>query len=216
MSGAGGPRIESVNRGRPTLLMLGGRPRKTGIDKVPVEGPVALRDDAVDGDLVVDTAVHGGYDRAVYAYAAEDYAWWSDQLGRGLGPGEFGENLTTAGIAIADARIGERWRIGTALLEVSEPRQPCSTLGAKIGDQRFVKRFAKALRHGAYLRIVAPGEVAAGDPIEVVDRPDHDVTIGLLGRVLFEDPALGPRILAADALTDAWHAEGERLAVKHA
>lgn len=215
MSEPSGPRVASVNLGRPRLLLINGDPHKTGIFKEPADGPVLLRDDAVDGDAVVDTRVHGGYDKAVYAYATEDYEWWSAELERELGPGDFGENLTTAGIDIGEARIGERWRVGAALLEVSEPRQPCSTLGAKMGDQRFVKRFAKALRLGTYLRIVAPGEVAAGDPIEVVERPDHDVTIGLLGRVLFEDSTLGPRILAADALTDAWREHGEKLAARH-
>ena len=209
-----GPRIASVNTARARLLTVNNAPRKTGIFKQPVAGRVELRDDAVAGDKVVDTAVHGGYDKAVYAYAAEDYAWWAQQLGRELSPGWFGENLTTVGVAIADAAIGERWRVGTALLEVSEPRQPCSTLGAKLGDQRFVKVFARSLRLGTYLRIIEPGDVGAGDPIELVERPDHDVTIGLLSRVLFEDRSLGPRILAADKLTDAWRARGEKLAAR--
>ena len=210
----GPARVASVNVGRPKLLLINGQPNKTGIDKQPIDGPVELRDDAVAGDAVVDREYHGGYDKAVYAYASEDYAWWSGELGRELGPGAFGENLTTSGIAIAEARIGERWRVGSALLEVSEPRQPCSTLGAKMGDQRFVRRFAKALRLGTYMRIIEPGVVAAGDAIDVVDRPDHEVTVGLLGRVLFEDSSLGPQVLAAGALTDAWRAHGERLAAK--
>jgi len=211
---SGPAQVDSVNVGRPKLLLINGQPNKTGIDKQPIDGPVELRDDAVAGDAVVDREYHGGYDKAVYAYASEDYAWWSGELGRELGPGAFGENLTTSGIAIAEARIGERWRVGSALLEVSEPRQPCSTLGAKMGDQRFVRRFAKALRLGTYLRIIEPGVVAAGDAIDVVDRPDHEVTVGLLGRVLFEDSSLGPQVLAAGALTDAWRAHGERLAAK--
>ena len=211
---SGPAQVDSVNVGRPKLLLINGQPNKTGIDKQPIDGPVELRDDAVAGDAVVDREHHGGYDKAVYAYASEDYAWWSGELGRELGPGAFGENLTTSGIAIAEARIGERWRVGSALLEVSEPRQPCSTLGAKMGDQRFVRRFAKALRLGTYMRIIEPGVVAAGDAIDVVDRPDHEVTVGLLGRVLFEDSSLGPQVLAAGALTDAWRAHGERLAAK--
>jgi MOSC domain-containing protein YiiM len=211
---SGPAQVDSVNVGRPKLLLINGQPNKTGIDKQPTDGPVELRDDAVAGDAVVDREYHGGYDKAVYAYASEDYAWWSGELGRELGPGAFGENLTTSGIAIAEARIGERWRVGSALLEVSEPRQPCSTLGAKMGDQRFVRRFAKALRLGTYMRIIEPGVVAAGDAIDVVDRPDHEVTVGLLGRVLFEDSSLGPQVLAAGALTDAWRAHGERLAAK--
>ena len=211
---SGPAQVDSVNVGRPKLLLINGQPNKTGIDKQPTDGPVELRDDAVAGDAVVDREYHGGYDKAVYAYASEDYAWWSGELGRELGPGAFGENLTTSGIAIAEARIGERWRVGSALLEVSEPRQPCSTLGAKMGDQRFVRRFAKALRLGTYMRIIEPGVVGAGDAIDVVDRPDHEVTVGLLGRVLFEDSSLGPQVLAAGALTDAWRAHGERLAAK--
>ena len=212
MSGAA--RVESVNVARPRLVLINGQPRKSGIHKRPVSGPVALRDDRVEGDAVVDRAVHGGYDKAVYAYAAEDYEWWSGELGRKLGPGAFGENLTTRGIDLSEALVGERWRVGSALLEASEPRQPCSTLGAKMGDQRFVRRFAKALRLGAYMRIIEPGVVGAGDGIDVVDRPGHEVTVGLLGRVLFEDSSLGPQVLAAGALTEAWRAHGERLAAK--
>lgn len=211
---SGPARVASVNVGRPKLLLINGQPNKTGIDKQPTDGPVEFRDDAVAGDAVVDREHHGGYDKAVYAYASEDYEWWSGELGRELAPGAFGENLTTSGIAIAAARIGERWRVGSALLEVSEPRQPCSTLGAKMGDQRFVRRFAKALRLGTYMRIIEPGVVGAGDAIDVVDRPDHEVTVGLLGRVLFEDSSLGPQVLAAGALTDSWRAHGERLAAK--
>jgi MOSC domain-containing protein YiiM len=214
---SGPPRVESVNVGRPRLVLVNGQPRKSGIDKRPVSGPVALRDDRVDGDAVVDRAVHGGYDKAVYAYAAEDYAWWSAELGRELGPGAFGENLTTRGIDLRETLVGERWRVGGALLEASEPRQPCSTLGAKMGDQRFVKRFARSLRLGTYLRIIEPGAVEPGSPIEVVERPDHGVAIGLLGRVLFEDRSLGPGVLdAGDALTDGWRRIGERLAAKQA
>lgn len=213
MSGAA--RVESVNVARPRLVLINGQPRKSGIHKRPVSGPVALRDDRVEGDAVVDRAVHGGYDKAVYAYAAEDYEWWSGELGRKLGPGAFGENLTTRGIDLSEALVGERWRVGSALLEASEPRQPCSTLGAKMGDQRFVKRFARSLRLGTYLRIIEPGEVEAGSQIEVVERPDHGVAIGLLGRVLFEDRSLGPEVLAAgDALTAGWRRIGERLAAK--
>jgi MOSC domain-containing protein YiiM len=207
--------LVSVNVGRARLLMMGAGPHKTGIFKEPIEGRVSLRDDAVAGDRVIDTAVHGGHDKAVYAYSEEDYAWWTAELDRELLPGAFGENLTIEGVDIRAALIGERWRIGSALLEVSEPRQPCSTLGAKMGDQRFVKRFAKAMRLGTYLRIIEEGDVGAGDAIEVVERPDHDVTIGLLSRVLFEDNTLGAQILAADALTETWREHGEKLAGRY-
>ncbi len=205
-----------MNAARARLLLINGEPHKTGIFKEPVEGRITLADDAVIGDTVADTAVHGGYDKAVYSYAAEDYRWWEERLGRELSPGWFGENLTLQGIEIRDALIGERWRVGSALLEVSEPRQPCSKLGAKMSDQRFVRAFAKAMRLGTYLRIIEPGDVGAGDSIEVVERPDHEVTIGLLSRVLFEDSSLGPQILVARALTDAWREHGEKLAARPA
>lgn len=212
---SGPARVESVNVGRPRPVLINGQPHESGIDKRPVGGAVALRDDGVEGDAVVDRAVHGGYDKAVYAYALEDYRWWSGELGRQLAPGAFGENLTTSGVDLRAVLVGERWRVGSALLEASEPRQPCSTLGAKMGDQRFVKRFARSLRLGTYLRIIEPGEVEPGSPIEVLERPDHGVTISLLGRVVFEDRSLGPGILAAgDALTDGWRRIGERLAAK--
>ena len=215
-TGASGSSVASVNVAKARLILINGEPQKTGIFKEEVPGRIELRDDGVIGDRVVDTAVHGGYDKAVYAYAAEDYRWWESQLGRDLPPGWFGENLMLEGLDPRDARIGERWRVGTALLEVSEPRQPCSKLGAKMGDQRFVKAFAKAMRLGTYLRIVEPGDVGAGDRIEIAERPDHDVTIGMLSRVLFEDPALGPGILAADGLTAAWREHGEKLATRYA
>jgi len=208
-------RVLSVNAGLPREVTWRGKPVTTGIYKEPADGRVPVRRLNLDGDRQADLRVHGGPDKAVYAYPSEFYELWSRERPElDLGPGAFGENLTTSGIAIAEARIGERWRVGSALLEVSEPRQPCSTLGAKMGDQRFVRRFAKALRLGTYMRIIEPGVVAAGDAIDVVDRPDHEVTVGLLGRVLFEDSSLGPQVLAAGALTDAWRAHGERLAAK--
>src|SRR5262249_11175939 len=150
----------------------------TGIWKEPVGGRVALRGVNVDGDEQADRKVHGGVDKAVYAYAREDYDWWEGELARSLDPGMFGENLTTSGLDLNQAVIGERWRVGSALLEVSEPRFPCFKLGLKMGTQRFIKQFAKARRPGTYLRIVEEGEIGAGDGITVSHRPQHGVTIG--------------------------------------
>lgn len=209
MSGA---RIESINVGRPRLIMINGQPVKTAIYKSPVEGPVHAGPEGLEPDRQADLSVHGGIDKAVYAYSVDDYLWWGEQLGRELTPGEFGENLTVAGIDLASTRIGERWHAGEALLEVSEPRQPCSKLGAKMGDPRFIKRFAKAMRHGAYLRVIEAGPLERGDPIEVIDRPDHDVTIELLGRIVFEDRSLAARALQAPALSPGWREWATELA----
>ncbi len=160
-------RLVSVNVGRPRIVEWQGREVETAIWKEPVAGRVALRGVNVDGDGQADLRVHGGRDKAVYAYAVEDYAWWSEQLGRDLGPGTFGENLTTEGIDLSSTPIGSQWRAGTARLEVSQPRFPCFKLGIRMGDAGFVKEFEHAARFGAYLRIIEEGEVGAGDDIVV-------------------------------------------------
>lgn len=183
-------RVVSVNIGRPRPVQVGGRTRSTGIFKEPQEGRVRVAGVTVGDDVQVDKKYHGGPLQAVYAYAAEDYSWWSEQLGRELAPGTFGENLTTRGIDVTNALIGERWSVGTTVLEVTDPRIPCSTLRARMGVPGFVRRFARAARFGAYLMIVEEGDVAAGDPVEVVHRPDHGVTIREVGILHFdEDPA---------------------------
>ena len=133
----------------------------------------------VEGDDQADRRVHGGPDKAVYAYAAEDTAFWEAELGRELGPGAFGENLTTEGLDVSGAVVGERWRIGDVELEVCQPRLPCAKLALRMGEPTMVKRFAQASRPGAYLRIVSEGSLGAGDAIEVVSRPEHGVTCGM-------------------------------------
>jgi MOSC domain-containing protein YiiM len=198
------PRLLSVNVGRPREIARGKGTVRTSIWKSPVEGRVAARDDHLDGDEAADRRFHGGYDKAVYAYAREDYDWWEEELGRELEPASFGENLTTQGLDLNDARVGERWRVGTVLLEVSQPRLPCFKLGLRMGHARFPKRFAAARRPGAYLRIVEEGELGAGDAIEVIERPDHDVTLRLMADVRLDHGGHDPRILAADALPEKW------------
>jgi MOSC domain-containing protein YiiM len=157
----------------------------------------------VEGDDQADRQHHGGPDQAVYAYARESYAWWEVELGVALAPGTFGENLTLEGIDVDGALIGERWSVGGpegVLLEVTAPRIPCSKLGKRMGDPRFVKRFAGARRPGAYLRILREGAVQAGDAVEVVERPSHDVTVAVVNEALVFDDALAPRLLEAPAL----------------
>lgn len=157
------------------------KPTRTGIDKRPVEGPARIEPLGVVGDSILDTANHGGLDQAVYAYALEDQQWWADQLDdeltRPITPGSFGENLTVSGIAVNDARPGERWAVGSVVLEVVYPRTPCSTFAGFMGLPRWVKRFAQAERPGAYLRVVTPGELCAGDEIEVSPGPPGVPTI---------------------------------------
>ena len=199
-------RIVSVNLGVPREAEWEGRRFTTAIVKTPAAGPVALRGVNLAGDDQADRTVHGGPDKAVYAYAAEDYAWWEGELGAPLGPGTFGENLTTANLDTSGAVVGERWRIGDALLEVAGPRVPCYKLGWRMNDVRFVKRFGHALRPGAYLRIVEPGSVERGNPVEVLARPAHGVTVRDVSRIFFFEPGRVPELLDVPELSASWHA----------
>ena len=150
----------------------------TAIDKRPVPGPVKVNDLGLYGDVQADRAFHGGLDQAVYAYSDESAQWWAAQLGSDVTPGMFGENLRTAGIDVDGAVIGERWRVGSeVVLEVTGPRIPCATFGRFLGQRSWVRRFADAGLVGAYLRVVHRGYVSAGDPVEVVHRPAHGVTV---------------------------------------
>lgn len=184
----------------------------TGIDKVAATEPVMVRapgsmhaglGSGLVGDTIGNHRVHGGDDQAVYAYAREDLDAWQVELQRELTNGVFGENLTTSGIDVTGARIGERWRIGTdgLVLEVSAPRTPCRTFQTFLNLNHWIKTFTQAGKPGAYFRVIAPGTVRAGDPIDVVHRPDHDVTIGLVFRARMTEPELLPSLLVADALS---------------
>jgi MOSC domain-containing protein YiiM len=177
--------VHSVNVGAVRVVEHGGKQITTGIFKEPVTGRVAVRDVNLAGDDQADREAHGGPVRAVYGYGVDDYAWWSSELGRELLPGTFGENLTVAGIDPNAARIGEQWRIGSVVLQVTSPRVPCYKLAMKMGDPRFVKRFAQSLRPGAYFAIVEEGELAAGDVVDVVSVPSHDITIAEMARIYF-------------------------------
>jgi MOSC domain-containing protein YiiM len=150
---------------------------RTGIDKRPSNRPVIFKNDSVEGDVVVDRKHHGGYDKAVYAYAREDSDWWEEKIGRQLTNGAFGENLTTKGIDVNQSLIGERWQIGTAILEVSEPRIPCRVFAGFWDRPTLIKDFTDAQKSGAYLRIIQEGEISAGDNLKVISKPEHDVTI---------------------------------------
>jgi MOSC domain-containing protein YiiM len=196
------PRVVSVNVGQPRQIgVRRGRPLLSSIFKDAVEGRVRAIGANLEGDRQADLTVHGGADKAVYVYALEDIAWWAQLLERPeLAPGWFGENLTTEGLDVTHAVVGERWRIGDAEFEVSQPRLPCAKLGLRFGDPRMVRAFARASRPGAYLRIKVEGSVAAGDEIELLHRPDHGVTVELVSRAFLLDPALQPEAAKAPEL----------------
>lgn len=196
--------VLAVSVGAVRPVDTGTRTVQTGIWKAPVAGRVAVAGVNLAGDDQADRSVHGGPDKVVYAYAVEDTEAWERELGRPLGPGAFGENLTTRGLDLSTARIGDRWRVGTTLLEVRQTRIPCFKLGLRMSDPAFVKTFARAGRPGAYLGILEEGDVGAGDRIDVVFRPDHTVTTALMTDALLFDRALRPRLLEAPALPQSW------------
>jgi MOSC domain-containing protein YiiM len=186
---------------------------RTGIDKRPTDDAITVRapgpmhgglGSGLLGDFIGDQQYHGGDDQAVYAYAREDLDAWERELQRDLNNGEFGENFTTERLDVTGARVGERWLVGSdgLVLEVTRPRIPCRTFATWLSIRGWVKTFTKAATPGAYLRVIESGTVRAGDSIVVVDRPDHDVTVGLVFRALTLEPELLPLVLEADALPD--------------
>lgn len=198
-------RLLSVNLGIPTPTTHSDIP-VTGIDKCPADGPVTVTApgpkgvgaSGLAGDSVCDTRHHGGNDQAVYAFAREDLDDWERELGRPLPSGTFGENLTTSGLDVNGARIGERWRVGADLvLEVTSGRIPCRTFAGWLNERGWIKRFTDAAAPGAYLRVIEGGVIRAGDPIERVYRPDHDVTVSVAFRAVTAEPELLPEILLA-------------------
>lgn len=206
--------VEAVNVGEVRAIELGNRTITTAIWKRPISGPVAIEGVNVRGDDQADRTVHGGPDKAVYAYALEDTAWWERELRRPLGHGAFGENLSLRGIEVSQARIGERWAIGSTLLEVRQPRLPCFKLALRHSDPLLPRRFARAGRPGAYLAIIEPGMVAPGDQVEIVDRPDHEVTVALVAQIFLHDHSRSHELLAATALPAQWRAWAQETSLR--
>lgn len=197
----------------------------TGIDKRPVSEVIEVRapgpqqggeGSGLVGDVIGNPKFHGGDDQAVYAYAREDLDAWQTELERELTNGMFGENLTTDGLDVTGAVIGERWRVGAGglVLEVSRPRIPCRTFATFLELKGWMKTFTKAAVPGAYLRVLEPGPVAAGDAVEVIGRPDHGVTIGTVFRAMTLEPELLPTILVADALPEEIKGHARKRAAK--
>jgi MOSC domain-containing protein YiiM len=196
--------VISVNVGWGKDADWAGKLGRTAIHKRPVAGSVLVGRLGLGGDEQVDKPAHGGPEQAVYAYAREDLDWWVEQLGRELANGLFGENITTAGVDVTGALIGEIWRLGTATVQVTGPRIPCVVFAGWMDERRWVKRFAGARRPGAYLRVLREGAVAAGDPVEVVSRPGEQVTIAESMTAYYGDAGLMRRLLRVEGRGLAW------------
>ncbi|MFD5101394.1 MOSC domain-containing protein [Streptomyces albidochromogenes] len=215
-------KLLTVNLGRAEAVGWTDAPSgTTGIHKRPADGlvrvvapgPKGVGASGLVGDAVCDTRHHGGDDQAVYAFAREDLDDWERELGRTLPNGAFGENLTTLGLDVNGALIGERWRIGADLvLEVTCGRIPCRTFADSLGEKGWVRRFTRRAAPGAYLRVIEPGEIRAGDAVEIVHRPSHDVTVSVQFRSETTERELLPRVLAAG---DALHPEALAAARKY-
>lgn len=197
-------KVESVNLGTVREFDYQGRVETTGIFKEPTGEPVEVSATRFGRDEQANLDHHGGPDRVAYLYAAEDLAWWEQQLGRPVPPGSMGENLTTSGLEVTEAVIGEQWRIGGVTFEVAGLRTPCYKLSTAMGMPAFATRFTQARRPGAYLRVVSPGALVAGDLVEVVGVPDHGVTLGLLADAYHRDERLAARLLDAPELSPEW------------
>jgi MOSC domain-containing protein YiiM len=211
----GSARVLSVNVGGAREFEYHGRPARSAIWKSPVTGRLAARGVNLAGDDQADREVHGGPDKAIYAYAIEDTRWWEPQIGRALTYGEFGENLTTQGIELNQALVGERWQIGTVMVEVSEPRVPCWRLAVRMNDPLFPRRFSEALRPGTYLRIVEEGELGAGDEVRLVSKPDHTLTIRDVFRIYVRDRDEAERLLAVPQMSEGWKEWATKRIQKH-
>ena len=195
-----GSRVLSINVAQPVEAAWAGPPRHTSIDKRAVDGPVRVGTLGVEGDQVSDTKHHGGVDQAVYVFAREDLDLWSERIGRRIDNGQFGENLTTVGIDVNEALLGERWQVGSVLFEVAEVRIPCNTFKNWLGvlgvdNKGWLKRFTAEGRPGPYLRVIEAGTLTAGDELTVVYRPSHDITVSTMFRAFTTDRSLLPRLL---------------------
>ena len=181
-----------------------GRMKRTAIDKRPVGGRVQAGERGLAGDEQADLENHGGVEQAVYVYAREDLDFWAGQIGRELRDGAFGENLTTAGLDVTNARIGERWRIGSVLGELTGPRIPCGVFRGWMDEPGWVKRFAAEARTGVYLRVLETGDIGAGDRVERVHRPHDAPTVAESVRAHYGDAEQLRRIIALPTHGPTW------------
>jgi MOSC domain-containing protein YiiM len=201
-------KLVSVNVGLPRQVEWRGRSVTTGIFKSPVAGRVPVRTLNLDGDRQADLSVHGGPEKAVYAYPTEHYEYWREELpGVDLPPGSFGENLTTEGLRETEVRIGDRFRIGSTVLRVTQPRMPCHKLGVKFERDDMVRRFLASERTGFYLAVVREGDVGAGDAIERLERAPHELMVSGAARLYagdHNDPEALRRAAEVEDLPESW------------
>lgn len=179
-------KLISVNIGSERTQPKGNEIETTGIYKLPSREAVKITGLGIKEDFICDQKNHGGPDQAIYVYGAADYAWWSKELGREIEPGTFGENLTVSELESAQVNIGERLQIGSAILEVTAPRIPCSTLAARMQDPQFVKQYRRAERPGLYCRVIQGGFVKAGDEVTVEKYVGKPLSIGQAFRDYYE------------------------------
>lgn len=205
----------SVQVGRPQTYQWLGRELVSSIFKHPVAGPVRVQGNNLEGDDQSDRKSHGGADKAVYAYAREDEDWWESELGRALPNGLFGENLTTSGLDLTNAVIGQNWQVGTTVLQVTEPRTPCWKLGLKLGDPSFPRRAAASRRPGVLLRIVQEGVLQAGDNVILGPAPTHGVTAADINRIYYGEVKDLSAIFSTPELAAHWHNWAEHRTVWH-
>jgi MOSC domain-containing protein YiiM len=201
-------KVISVNVARPRIVMWQGRQISTGIFKQPVDGRVVVRTLNLDGDRQADLSVHGGPTKAVYAYPSEHYEFWRSELPEmSLPSGMFGENLTVEGMFETSINIGDRFRVGTVELMVTEPRLPCYKLGAKFQRTDIIKRFLASMRTGFYFSVTKEGEVEASDEIELISRDENAVTVSDIVRIFVNDKSdfeTMRRALEVEALPESW------------
>jgi MOSC domain-containing protein YiiM len=197
-------RVISVNAGRGRDADWAGKLGRTAIDKRPVRASVAVGRLGLGGDEQADRPAHGGPEKALYAYAREDLDFWVEQLRRELVNGLFGENVTTAGLDVSGALIGEIWQLGSATVQVTGPRIPCVVFAGWMDERHWVKRFADARRPGAYLRVLREGAVAAGDPVEILSRPGERVTVAESMTAFYGDAELMRRLLRVEGRGLEW------------
>jgi len=201
-------KLISVNVGLPRVVMSNGDPVSTGIFKEPVAGRVMLRTLNLDGDRQADLSVHGGPSKAVYAYPSEHYDYWKRELpGMALSWGMFGENFTSAGLFESELNIGDKFRVGSAVVMVTEPRMPCYKLGIKFGRSDIVKRFLASERTGFYFAVLQEGEVGAGDPIELMEKSERSVRVNDITQLYTREKRnveLLRRAIEVEALPESW------------
>ncbi len=197
-------KVLSVNIGTTKEFEYKNRTAKSAIWKSPTSNRLMAQGVNLDGDEQADREAHGGVDKAIYAYAIEYIHWWQDKINRSIEYGELGENLTTQGIDVNNSLVGEQWKVGNAILEVSEPRIPCWRLGVRMNDKTFPREFTRALRAGTYLRIATEGDIGEGDEVTIAYKPDHDLTVREVFRIYTQAHDEAARLLAVSQISDAW------------